>query len=192
MPTEKRSKTEIVIAVQSDSDVDRSLPGHDTAARRLRMHTVRMFARVRALALQVRAAARSARRSPLLYGAARRAGAGRWAALQALQLTGLALLLTPMRASGELGRVNAVRHFCWQAGLAARFGEPLAVALADAQEEGAVDPVDSAVDQRNNAAGRAYGRAHADELGGLGAWRVVFRLIDAGLAEWDAGNLTDA
>ncbi|MGH1505594.1 MAG: DUF6973 domain-containing protein [Acidimicrobiales bacterium] len=151
-----------------------------------------MFARVRALALQVRAAARSARRSPLLYRAARRAGAGRWTALQALQLTGLALMLTPMRASGEVGRVNAVRHFCWQAGLAARFGEPLAVSLADAQEEGAVDPVDSAVDHRNNAAGRAYGRAHADELADVGAWFVVPRLIDAGLAEWHAERLARA
>ncbi len=151
-----------------------------------------MSAGATSLLLQARAALRSARRSPVLYRAARRAGAGPWAALRALHLTGLALLLTPMRASGEVGRVNAVRHFSWQAGLTAHFGESLAVALADAQEEGAVDPVDSAVDQRNNAAGRAYGRAHADELADVGAWRVVFRLIDAGLAEWHAGNLTGA
>ena len=61
-------------------------------------------------------------------------------------------------------RQNAVRHFSWQAYLAARHGEQVAQALGDAQERGSSDARDSEVDRANNRAGRAYGLAHRDEL----------------------------
>ncbi|MFV0525068.1 MAG: DUF6973 domain-containing protein [Acidimicrobiales bacterium] len=128
-------------------------------------------------------------RAPGHYSVARRAGAGRLEALRILHLTGLALTLTPWRAAGKPGRVNAVRHFSWQAVVAARHGPDLARALADAQEVGAVDPADSALDVHNNAAGQAYGEANRSGLTEPRPYRAVTAAITAGLVAWEAGAL---
>ncbi|MFV0260459.1 MAG: DUF6973 domain-containing protein [Acidimicrobiales bacterium] len=141
------------------------------------------------LRASIRPALRSVARSPGHYSVARRAGAGRVQALRILHLTGLALVLSPQRAAGRDGRVNAVRHFSWQAAVTARHGIDLARALADAQEVGTADPADSALDIHNNAAGQAYGQVHPTDLAEPRPFRAVGVAIAAGLAAWDEGIL---
>jgi hypothetical protein len=99
------------------------------------------------------------------------------------------LFVVAPRAAGVPGRQNAVRHFVWQALLAARYGERVARQVAEAQERGSVQPLDSETDRRNNAAGLAYGVAHATEIGALSRRRAMRDLLRAGLAAWDAGEL---
>jgi hypothetical protein len=100
----------------------------------------------------------------------------------------LVLFLVAPRAAGVRGRQNAVRHFVWQALLSGRHGSTVARAVADAQERGSVQPLDSATDQRNNAAGQAYGAGH-HELASLPIAAALRELLAVGLAKWAAGEL---
>jgi hypothetical protein len=143
-------------------------------------------------ARSVRAAAHAAAGTPRLFRAARRAGAGYRQAADVLACSAVVLLVVAPRAAGVRGRQNAVRHFVWQALLSARHGDGIARGVADAQEHGSVQPLDSAADRRNNAVGQAYGTAHAGQLAGLPVRVVLRELLEVGLAKWEAGELTDA
>jgi hypothetical protein len=137
----------------------------------------------------VRAAAHAAAGVPRLFRAARRAGAGYRDAADVLACSAIVLLVVGPRAAGVRGRQNAVRHFAWQALLTARHGEGVARGVADAQEEGSAQPLDSAADRRNNAVGQAYGTAHARDLAGLSLRTTLGELLEVGLAKFEAGEL---
>ena len=126
---------------------------------------------------------------PRLYRAARQAGASRAAGLDVLAVSGAALALAARRGPGRRGRQNAVRHFTWQAVLTGRHGLHVARAVADAQERGSTRLRDSAVDQRNNAAGQAWGHAHEQELREASFRRAVEVAFSAAMSKWDAGEL---
>jgi hypothetical protein len=136
-----------------------------------------------------RAALHAAGGAPRLFRAARRAGAGRGESLQLLVSSAIVLFLVAPRAAGEPGRQNAVRHFVWQASLTARHGEVVARAVADAQEQGSTQPLDSTTDRRNNAVAQEYGAAHASELSALPVSTALRELLRVGLAKWGAGEL---
>jgi hypothetical protein len=136
-----------------------------------------------------RAALHAAAGAPRLYRAARHAGAGPVEAGRVLLTSAQVLLLVAPRASGAPGRQNAVRHFVWQAALTARHGSMVARAVATAQEEGAVDPLDSAADLHNNAVGQSYGAQHASRLAALPLRAALRELLDVGLARWQASEL---
>ena len=140
----------------------------------------------------LRAAAHAAAGAPRLFRAARRAGAGYRGATDVLVCSAVVLFLVAPRAAGAGGRQNAVRHFVWQALLVSRHGEGVARAVADAQEEGSVQPLDSAADRRNNGIGQAYGAAHARELDGLPLRVLLDELLEVGLAKWEGGELAGA
>ena len=127
--------------------------------------------------------------APRLYRAARQAGASRQAGLDVVAVSGAALALAARRGSGRRGRQNAVRHFTWQAVLTGRHGIHVARAVADAQERGSTRLRDSAVDQRNNAAGQAWGHAHEQELTAKTVRGALDHAATAALAKWDAGEL---
>lgn len=137
----------------------------------------------------LRGMAYSALGAPRLYAAGRRAGASPIEAVRMLHVTGLALPIAAVKGAGVPGRVNAVRHFIWQAALTARHGGELANALADEQERGTPNADDSAVDRHNNAVGQAFGAADAGELQGLSPREALTRLATVALAKWDAGEL---
>ena len=138
---------------------------------------------------RVRAAVHALLGAPRLYRAARRAGAGVGDALGLLGTSALVLFVIAPRAAGVPGRQNAARHFVWQALLTARYGENVAKAVGTAQEADSVQPRDSAIDLRNNAAGQAYGGAHAVELAGVSVLDAAGAALRAALAAWDAGEL---
>jgi len=138
----------------------------------------------------LRAALHAALGVPGLYRAARRAGAGPRDAIDVLLCSAWVLFVVAPRAAGAHGRQNAVRHFVWQAALTARHGEGVARSVADAQEEGSVQPLDSAADRRNNAVGQAYGAAHARELAGVPLRAELDELLAVGLTKWQAGELS--
>jgi len=127
--------------------------------------------------------------APRLYRAARQAGAGRTAALDVLAASGAALLLAARQGAGRPGRQNAVRHFTWQAVITGRHGINVARAVADAQERGSTRPRDTAVDQRNNAAGQAWGHAHEHELAHASLRAAMETAAAAAMAKWTAGEL---
>lgn len=141
---------------------------------------------------RLRAALRVAGGAPRLYRSARGAGAGPAQAAGVLAVSALVLFVVAPRAAGVPGRQNAVRHFVWQAALTSRYGVDVARAVAAAQEQGSVEPLDSAADLRNNAAGQAYGAAHAEELAGTPLRRAFDDLLAAGLELWSAGELATA
>ncbi len=126
---------------------------------------------------------------PRLYVAATRAGLSASEALEVLRISQAALAASAARGRGVPGRTNAVRHFTWQAALTARFGTDAARAIATAQESGTPNRRDSEVDEHNNAAGQAYGTAHADALAGLSPADLVARLVPVALQKWDADEL---
>ncbi|HEX2896081.1 MAG TPA: hypothetical protein VHO29_18900 [Marmoricola sp.] len=140
--------------------------------------------------LRLRAAFHAAAGAPKLYRAARGEGAGRLQAARMLALSAVVLFVVAPRAAGVPGRQNAVRHFVWQALLTARYGERVATAVADAQEQGAVDAADSAVDRHNNAVAHAYASAHAEQLAALSTGAALRPLFEAALAHWEAGELS--
>lgn len=126
---------------------------------------------------------------PRLYAAALRAGASPVEAARMLVISSGALTVASRRGRGVPGRQNAVRHFVWQALLTARHGRPLAQALADAQETGTPNAVDSRVDRHNNASGQGYGAAHAGELSVGTVSAALEALAGVALAKWDRGEL---
>ncbi|CAA9375686.1 DUF6973 domain-containing protein [uncultured Nocardioides sp.] len=127
---------------------------------------------------------------PRLYAAARSAGADHRDAAALVSASASALMVAARRHPHEWRRQNAVRHFAWQALLTARYGVEMARALADAHERGSSDAVDSSVDRANNAAGQAYGAAHAAQLrrGPVGA--TLTHLVEVAEREWAAGRLS--
>lgn len=127
--------------------------------------------------------------APRLYRAARQAGASGREAGAVVAISAGTLLVAARRAPGRPGRQNAVRHFTWQAVLTARHGRTVASAVADAQERGSVRLRDTAVDQRNNAAGQAWGHAHEQELTASTVRGALDLAATAALAKWDAGEL---
>ena len=145
---------------------------------------------VATLRARLRAALHAAAGTPRLFRAARRAGAGPVESARLLVESAVVLFLVAPRAAGEPGRQNAVRHFVWQALVTARHGQAVARAVADAQEDGTVDAGDSALDRGNNAVGQAYGAAHAGYLSSAPTPRALRLLLGAGLAAWEAGELS--
>jgi hypothetical protein len=139
--------------------------------------------------LQVRGVAHAVGGAPRLFRAARGAGVGAVGSVQVLLSSASVLLLVAPRAAGVPGRQNAVRHFVWQGALTARHGLAVAEAVAEAQERGSTRPADSATDLHNNAVGRQYGAAHADELSTVSLRVALADLLRAGLAAWAAGEL---
>jgi antirestriction protein ArdC len=127
--------------------------------------------------------------APRLYRAARQSGASSREAAAVVATSAAALLVAARRAPGRPGRQNAVRHFTWQAVLTARHGRVVASAVADAQERGSVRLRDTAVDQRNNAAGQTWGHAHEQQLSGGTLLGALERASTAALSMWDAGEL---
>jgi hypothetical protein len=126
---------------------------------------------------------------PRLYAAATRAGLGPSGALEVLRISQAALSAAASHGRGVPGRSNAMRHFMWQAVLTARFGVDAARSIAAAQEAGSHRRRDSRVDEHNNAAGRAYGAEHADDLATLAPSEAMTSLVPVALAMWEAGEL---
>ncbi len=127
---------------------------------------------------------------PRLYAAARGSGASRRDAVGMVAVSAAALVIAARRHPGAWRQQNAVRHFAWQALLAARYGLDAASALAQAQEQRSTDAADSAVDRANNTAGQQYAAAHSAELRSGGTWATLTRLAEAAEAEWAAGRLS--
>ncbi|WP_110181782.1 hypothetical protein [Nocardioides solisilvae] len=127
---------------------------------------------------------------PRLWRAAREAGADRRTATDVVVTSVLALLVSARVVGSGWREQNAVRHFAWQAHLAARHGEALAVAVGEAQERGSADPDDSRVDEANNRVGRAHGLAGGPALLRGGRWAALTRLAEAGRLEWQQRELS--
>lgn len=126
---------------------------------------------------------------PRLWRAARSAGASRADAVDVVVASLLAFVLSARGGGVGWRQQNAVRHFTWQAYLAARHGEPLARAVGEAQESGSADPDDSRVDEENNRAGRAHGVAHAGELAG-GRRATLTALVEVARRKWRRRELS--
>ena len=126
---------------------------------------------------------------PRLYTAALRAGTGPAGALETLRISQAALQAAAQHGRGVPGRTNALRHFMWQAALAARLGVDAARTIAAAQEAGTPNRKDSDVDAHNNADGQDYGVAHAAELRDLSPSEAMTTLVPAGLALWESDEL---
>lgn len=131
----------------------------------------------------------TAAKVPRILGAARGAGASTTDAVRLLALSTLVLLEATRRSRGRPWRENAVRHFAWQALLAARHGTSVAESVAAANEAGSTDTLDSAIDERNNAAGRAWATTHQDELTGVPLPQAVRRAFEEATRRWDVGEL---
>lgn len=126
---------------------------------------------------------------PRLYTAALKAGLGPSGALEVLRISQAALRAAAAQGRGVPGRVNAMRHFMWQAVLTARFGIDVARALAAAQEAGTPHHRDSSVDAHNNAAGQAYGATHVSDLTAGSPSDACALLVPVALAKWDSDEL---
>lgn len=126
---------------------------------------------------------------PRLSAAAVKAGLGPSGAIEVLRISQAALSAAAKHGRGVPGRANALRHFMWQATLTARFGVDVAQSIASAQEAGTPSRRDSRVDQHNNAAGQAYGTAHAADLEGLSPAEAMTSLVPVALAMWEADEL---
>jgi len=141
------------------------------------------------MAAPLRTALHAATGVPRMFSAALGAGAGPIGATQVVLISGAATSVAARRGRGEPGRQNAVRHFVWQALIAARLGLPVARAVAEAQETGTRNAADSRVDRHNNAAGQEYGTAHADELAGGSARAALEALAGVALEKWAVDEL---
>ena len=127
---------------------------------------------------------------PLLYRAARAAGADRTTAVRVLGDSALVLVRAARHSPRDLREQNAVRHFTWQAWLTARHGLTLARAVATAQERGREALADSGVDRLNNASGQEYGLAHAHHLAALGRRAAVTHLLAEATRRFRSGDLS--
>ena len=126
---------------------------------------------------------------PRLYAAALKAGLGPSGGVEVLRISQAALQAAAAHGRGEPGRVNAMRHFMWQAVLTARFGVETARTIAAAQEAGTPTRHDSSVDQQNNAVGQAYGAAHAADLTAGSTAAAMSALVPVALEKWESDEL---
>ena len=130
---------------------------------------------------------------PGVYGAARSAGLGRREALRAVQASAHALLLAKKRYPKRWRAENAVRHFVWQAWLAATYGPDVADAIGRAHErlaaKNASGRADTAVDRENNRIGQEYGVAHAEQIRADAMRPAQSALADEAGRLWEAGQL---
>ncbi|MBL0747247.1 DUF6973 domain-containing protein [Nocardioides baculatus] len=141
------------------------------------------------LGVSVSKAIHAATGVPRLFGAAIDTGLGPAGGLEVLRISQAALQAAAAHGRGVPGRTNAMRHFMWQAVLTARFGADAARDIADAQEAGTPSRRDSSVDQHNNAAGRAYGAEHADDLTAGSASAAMSVLVPVALEKWESDEL---
>lgn len=126
---------------------------------------------------------------PRLWLAATKAGLGPAGAVDVLRISQAALQAAAAHGRGVPGRTNAMRHFMWQATLTAKHGVDAARSIAEAQEAGSPNRRDSRVDAHNNAAGQAYGAAHAADLADLSPSEAMTSLVPVALAMWAADEL---
>jgi hypothetical protein len=124
-----------------------------------------------------------------VYGAARTAGLGRRDAVRVVEASAYALLLARKRYPKRWRAENAVRHFVWQAWLAATYGPDVAAAIGRAHERLATDRADTAVDRENNRIGQEYGVAHAERIRASAMRPAQSALADEAGRLWDAGQL---
>jgi len=141
------------------------------------------------LGTATRNVARAVAKVPRIFGAAREAGASTTESGRTLVLSTLVLLEATRRSRGRPWRENAVRHFAWQALLTARYGTAVSEGVAAANEAGSTDARDSAIDERNNSAGRTWARKHQAELTGVPLSQAVRRAFEEAIRQWDAGEL---
>lgn len=126
---------------------------------------------------------------PRLYAASIKAGLGPSGAVEVLRISEAALRIAAGQGRGVPGRINALRHFMWQAVLTARFGVDAARTIAAAQEAGTPSRKDSTIDAHNNAAGQDYGLAHATELQVGPVSEVLTMLVPVALEKWESDEL---
>jgi hypothetical protein len=131
-----------------------------------------------------------ARGVPGVYRAARSAGLGRRESLRVLEASASVLALAKKRYPRRWRAENAVRHFVWQAWLAATYGPDVAAAIGRAHERSATDRDDTAVDRENNRIGREYGVAHAERIRADAMRPAQSALADEAGRLWNAGQLT--
>ena len=134
-----------------------------------------------------------ARSVPGVYGAARTAGLGRRDSVRVLEASAYSLLLARRRYPKRWRAENAVRHFAWQAWLAATYGRDLAEAVGRAHErvaaKSAAGRADSDVDRENNRIGQEYGVAHAGRIRARAIRPALSALADEAGRLWAAGQL---
>lgn len=141
-----------------------------------------------ALGDRLRQIVHSASSVPRLYLSALRAGTGVAGALHVLRISEAALRGAATHGRGVPGRINAMRHFLWQALLTARFDSEVALSIAIAQEVGAPDRRDSDVDRHNNTVGRDFAAAH-DELRNGSVGDALALLVPVALEKWHSEEL---
>ena len=140
--------------------------------------------------MKPRAVARWVTRSiPGVYGAARSAGLGRRDAVRVVGASAYALVLARRRFPGQWRAENAVRHFVWQAWLAATYGRDVAETVGLAHERLSSDARDSAVDRENNQIGQEYGVTHAGRIRADAMRPAQSALADEAGRLWEAGQL---
>ena len=126
---------------------------------------------------------------PGVYAGARAAGLGRRDAARVLQASAYTLLIARKRHPRRWRVENAVRHFAWQAWLAATYGRDVAEAVGQAHERLSVDAADTAVDQQNNRVGQDHGLAHAKEIRSRAMRPALSALADEAGRLWRKGQL---
>ena len=125
---------------------------------------------------------------PRLYAAALAAGVGPAGAVEVLRISEASLRTSTARGRGVPGRINALRHFIWQAMLTARFDRSVAASIAQAQERGTPTVRDSRVDDHNNGIGQDYGEEHPT-LATEAIASAAERLAAVGLDKWESDEL---
>jgi hypothetical protein len=127
---------------------------------------------------------------PGVYRAARAAGLGRRDAVRVLEASASALAIARKRYPRQWRAENAVRHFVWQAWLAATYGREVAEAVGRAHEKIATDAADSAIDRENNRIGQEYGVAHSERIRADAMRAAQSALADEAGRLWDSGQLS--
>jgi hypothetical protein len=109
-----------------------------------------------------------------------------------VQAPAYALLIARKRHPGRWRTENAVRHFVWQAWLAATYGRDVAEAVGGAHERLSADARDNEVDRDNNRIGQEYGLARAPAIRASAMRPALSVLADEAGRLWDAGRLRSA
>ena len=126
---------------------------------------------------------------PGVYGAARSAGLSRLDTVRVLQASAYALLIARKRYPRQWRAENAVRHFVWQAWLAASYGRDVAEVVGRAHERVSADSGDSAIDEQNNRRGQDHGLAHAEQIRARAMRPALSALADEAGRLWNEGQL---